>query len=75
MIMTDEVLRTNIRVLIEEKGLKHSKIAGDLGMTKSCFSGMLCGRKVIKAVYIPEIAKSIGCTYNDLFRRPEEQGV
>lgn len=75
MIVTDDILRENIRTLIDSKGLKHSKIAGDLGMSKSVFSGMLCGRKTIKAVYIPEIAKSIGCTYNDLFRRPEEKGA
>jgi transcriptional regulator with XRE-family HTH domain len=72
VIINDSILRANIRELIDTKGLKHSKIAGDLGMSKSTFSGMLCGRKTIKAVYIPDIAKSIGCTYNDLFRRPEE---
>ena len=73
MAMNDELLRENIRSLIDEKGLKHCRVAEMLGMSKHGFSDMLTGRKTIKAVYIPSLAESIGCTYNDLFRQPESQ--
>ena len=62
----------NIRKLIDDWGLKHSKIANDIGMSKSNFSSMLVGKKILRAEYLPGIAKSIGCSYNDLFRRPDQ---
>lgn len=65
----------NIRDLIDEKGIKHNKVANDLGLSKSNFSAMLCGKKILRAEYLPCIAKSIGCSYNDLFRKPEENGA
>ena len=65
----------NIRDLIDEKGIKHVKVASDLGLSRSNFSAMLTGKKLLRVEYLPCIAKSIGCSYNDLFRRPEEQGV
>lgn len=67
----NDIIVSNIRRLIDEKGIKHCKVAGDLGMTKSVFSGMLCGRKVIQASYLPLITKALGCSYDDLFRKPE----
>ena len=76
--MKDEqsvIIASNIRRLIDERGIKHCKVAASLGMTKSVFSGMLNGRKVIQASYLPCIVKSIGCTYDDLFHKPEEQGA
>ena len=48
-------------------------IAEALGMTNSVFSGMLNGRKVIQASYLPCIVKAVGCSYDDLFRQPESQ--
>lgn len=63
----------NIRSLIDDKGIKHVKVAGDLGLSKSNFSAMLTGKKLLRVEYLPRIAESIGCTYNDLFRKPEGQ--
>ena len=68
----DDIIIANIRKRIDEKGLKHCKVAENLGMTKSVFSGMLAGRKIIQASYLPLIAKTLGCSCDDLFRRPEE---
>lgn len=68
--MKDEqskVIASNIRRLLDDRGIKHCKVAESLGMTKSVFSGMLNGRKTIQASYIPNIVKAIGCTYEDLF--------
>ena len=67
-----EVIAANIRRIIDEKGIKHCKVAENLGMTKNVFSGMLNGRKVIQASHLPLIIKTLGCTYDDLFRKPEE---
>ena len=68
----NEIIVSNIRRIIDERGIKHCKVAEALGMTKSVFSGMLCGRKVLQASYLPLIVRANGCTYEDLFRRPEE---
>ena len=72
--MKDEqsaIIASNIRHLIDERGLKHSRVAANLGMTPNMFSCMLTGRKVIQASYLPNIVRAIGCSYNDLFRLPE----
>lgn len=68
----NEIVVQNIRRRIDEKGLKHNKVAEELGMTKSSFSGMMNGRKVIQARYIPIIAKTLGCTCDDIFRMPKD---
>lgn len=62
----------NIRDQINSRGLKCSKVANDIGMSKSNFSAMLTGRKILRPEYLPGIAESIGCTYNDIFRVPEQ---
>ena len=74
--MKDEqskLIASNIRSLIDERGIKHCRVAEALGMTNSVFSGMLNGRKVIQASYLPCIVKAVGCSYDDLFRQPESQ--
>lgn len=68
----DAIIIGNIRRILIEKGIKHVKVAENLGMTGNSFSGMLSGRKVIQARYIPIIAKTLGCTCDDIFRIPEE---
>nr|DAP32603.1 MAG TPA: SOS-response transcriptional repressor [Caudoviricetes sp.] len=68
----DAIIIGNIRRILIEKGIKHVKVAENLGMTGNSFSGMLSGRKVIQARYIPIIAKTLGCTCDEIFRIPEE---
>ena len=67
----NSILIGNIRRILDEKGVKHCKVAERLGITKEVFSAMLCDRKVIQASYLPLIVKALDCTYNDIFRQPD----
>lgn len=71
----NNIIIENIRRKIDEKGIKHCKIAENLGMSKGVFSGMLNGRKVIQASYIPVIARTLECTCDDLFQTPKESAT
>ena len=62
------ILLENIRMILDEKGIKHCKVAGRLGMSNAEFSRMLAGKRVVRACYIPSIADVLGCDCNDLFR-------
>lgn len=63
----DPVLLSNIRRILDEKGIKHCKVAGSIGVSSAEFSRILSGRKIIRASYIPVIASALGVTPNDLF--------
>lgn len=56
-----------IRTAIAQKGLMKRYVAEQSGFTEQQFSDMLNGRKVIKAEYLPAIAKAIGVHISDLF--------
>ena len=77
--MKDEQLNTiiirNIRKRMDDLGLKHCKVAENIGMNKNMFSGLLTGRKVIQARYIPLLARELGCTCDDLFRDPGDESM
>lgn len=60
-----------INVIIAKKGFLQKTIAIKAGFTEQQFSDMLNGRKVIRAEYIPVIAKALGVTPNDLFSCPD----
>ena len=62
------ILLENIRNILNEKGIKHCKVAGKLGMSNAEFSRMLAGKRVVRACYSPSIADALGCDCNDLFR-------
>ena len=61
----------NVRTMIADKGYKHAAIADRAGYTRQQFSDMLNGRKLILAEDCARLKKALGCTYNDLFRKPE----
>ena len=65
----------NIRREIDSRGYKHNVIAERAGYTRQQMSDMLNGRKIIAADDLFRLCPAIGCTYNDLFRRSEEQGA
>ena len=71
-IRRNAVIIGNIRRILDERGIRHGKVADNLGMSRQSFSFMMAGRKIIRAEYIPIIAKTLDCTYNDIFRIPEE---
>lgn len=57
----------NIKKIIEAKGMKQVVVAQRAGFTANQFCDMLYGRKVIRADYLPFIAKALDCKLNDLF--------
>lgn len=61
----------NVRTMIDEKGYRYSAIAERAGYTRQQLSDMLNGRKLILADDCAKLRKAIGCTYDDLFRKPE----
>lgn len=66
------IIVSNIRRMLDEKGIRQTKVAEKLGITKHAFNNMLFGRRIIRAEYIPGIAKALGCTCNDIFRVPKD---
>ena len=74
--MTDkeqrDIIISNIRRILGERGIRHGKVAENLGISKQAFSFMLTGRRTIRAEYIPIIAKTLGCTCDDIFRMPKD---
>lgn len=57
-----------IKKLIHSKGFKQKAIAEKSGFTEQEFSDMVNNRKLIKADYLPKIAKALEVTPNDLFQ-------
>lgn len=74
--MTDkeqrDIIISNIRRILDEKGIRHCKVAENLGISRQAFSSMLAGRRTIRAEYIPIIAKTLFCTCDDIFRMPKD---
>lgn len=73
--MKDSIVASNVRSLIDTYGYKHATIAERAGYTRQQFSDILNGRKLILADDCMRLREAIGCTYNDLFRKPEDQAV
>ena len=62
----DPVAR-GIETIINQKGLRKKYVADCCGFTAQQFSDMLNGRKVIRADYLPTIAKALNVGITDLF--------
>jgi len=56
-----------IKQNIASKGLYQKAVAERAGFTEQQFSDMLNGRKIIRAEYLPAIAKAIGVSMDELF--------
>ena len=63
---------SNIRRMLDERGIRQTKVAEKLSVSKCAFNNMLSGRRIIRAEYIPIIAQALGCTCNDIFRVPKD---
>lgn len=57
----------SIKQSMVSKGLYQKAVAERAGFTEQQFSDMLNGRKVIRAEYLPAIAKALGVSVGDLF--------
>ena len=68
-----EVIAQNIRNEIKRKGLKQKFVAARAGFDAQAFNGMITGRKIIRAEYIPVIADVLGVTPNDLYTIRQDQ--
>ena len=66
----NRIVRGNIRQLVNERGIKHRLVAAELGMTKNQFCDILQGRKWIMPEHLFGLRRILGCSYNDLFRKP-----
>lgn len=56
-----------IKQAMLSKGVRQKFVAERAGFTSQQFSDMLSGRKVIKADYLPAIAKAIGVGIDELY--------
>lgn len=62
------VVTKNTRRIIHEKGYKQAAIANRAGVSPKVFSDMLTGRRIVRADFIPNLAKALGVEPNELFR-------
>lgn len=58
----------NIKQIIAQKGLIQRVVSDRAGFTPQQFSDMICGRKLILADYVPQIADALGVSCEDLFK-------
>jgi predicted phage gp36 major capsid-like protein len=65
--VTQTELAASIRRVIRGKGLVQWKVAERAGFSEQQFSDMLVGRKVIRAEYMPDIARAIGVEVADIY--------
>lgn len=69
--MEKSIVANNMRFIVEAKGFKHSAVAERAGYSRQQFSDMLNGRKLITADDCIRFRDAVGCTYADLFKKPE----
>lgn len=62
-----DILIENIKKAIDENGLKHLYVAGQMGIRPQVFSNMLNGRTSIKADHIILLCSILKKTPNELF--------
>lgn len=65
------VILGNIRNAIRDSGLKQRAVAERCGLTEMQFSDLLCGRRVLRAEFIPRIAAALGVGVDTLYEARE----
>lgn len=65
--MRAEDLARGIERCIQRKQLLKKRVAADAGFSEQMFSDMLNGRKIIRAEYMPRIARAIGVEISDIY--------
>ena len=66
--MNKSVVRTNIRSIIDSRGLKQTFVAEKAGIDYDRFNNMLNGRKLITSDDIIKLVPVLGVTPNDLYK-------
>lgn len=68
MFPTYEEVINNIKILIEQKGMKQSVVANRAGLTAQDFSNILNKRrKLLRVEHLPAIANALGVEIQELF--------
>jgi transcriptional regulator with XRE-family HTH domain len=57
----------NIKAIRRQRGLKQSDLAAKLGCGRSAIAKWETGKASPRADTLPQLAKALGCTLNDLF--------
>lgn len=61
------IVAYNTKRIIKEKGLKQGFVAERANLTDKQLSAMLCGRKIIFADVVPQIAAALDVSVNELY--------
>lgn len=61
----------NLRTFRERKKITQTDLAETLGVSQSVVSFWEIGRNFPEAAKLPDLARALGCTVDDLFRDPE----
>lgn len=69
---SNEPLAQRISFLIKESGLKQFVVAKRAGYSAQEFNSMLNGRKLIRACDIPNIAKALEVSVNELYKKGDD---
>lgn len=73
--MRAEDLARGIERCIQRKQLLKKRVAADAGFSEQMFSDMLNGRKIIRAEYMPRIARAIGVEISDIYDAAKEKAA
>lgn len=71
----NEPIASNIRRIITEKGLKQSVVAARANFSANAFSAMVRGRKLIKPCDVNVIARALGVSVNELYKKGDEKSA
>lgn len=63
----NRVVPANVVRLIDERGLKQCAVAERAGFTKTQFSDMLNGRRIMKVCDVMAIAEALGVEVGELY--------
>lgn len=61
------IVASNVRKILDTRGLKQKVVAQKAGYTEQQFSNLLCGRKVIETKDVVRISIALDVTPNDLY--------
>lgn len=68
----NEPVASNIKKIINEKGLKQVAVATRANFSQSAFNAMIRGRRLIKPCDVNNIAHALGVSANDLYKKEQE---
>ena len=61
------IVATNVRKILDARGLKQKVVAQKAGYTEQQFSNLLCGRKTIETQDVIKISVALDVTPNELY--------